>query len=56
MDDMARGDSLCSTGVHAKSNATSEILILATKLIASTILASHIWFIYGSFRLHILFI
>ena len=45
------------TEAHAKSNATSK------NLMASTILASHIWscvvhldFIYGSFRLYILFI
>ena len=44
------------TGVHAKSNATSEIFILVTELMASTILASHIWFICCSFGLHIWFI
>ena len=40
---------------HAKSNATSEIFILArlvTELMASTILASHMWFMCCSFGLH----
>ena len=43
------------TGVHAKSNATSEIFILVTELMASTILASRILLICCSFGLHIWF-
>ena len=45
-----------STGVHAKSNATSKNLILVTELMASTILASHIWFICCSLGLHTTYI
>ena len=47
---------LHSTGVHAKSNATSRISILVTESLASTILASYMWFAPCSFGLHIWFV
>ena len=52
----AESKSFATTGVHAKSSATSEIFILVTELMASTILASHIWLISCSFELYIWFI